>query len=273
MVKIIGGKELEAIDSANAENNSIFLDASDDVIKIKDNNGNVKTAGDNRYDVSATYSDYDDFTSKFAFAELITSSSAGEEERGLDSDAYDGYGNRASYSIPDHQSDPRPSTPIVKAYMIGGRVSRTGKDYTEAGSNIQFYPFKGYIKPNDSNDYEVQVDIEIYDHDGTDYYSYGGCEISGNDSNIVTPGTSESERSVISNYTLKFSKSGDTYSIVINDGSTDTTLASGSDSSTLYLQYTAQGLSSDSTRSGKTLIHPTSVNVNSGNVFVMVRDD
>jgi len=41
MVKIIGGKELEAVTASNVENNSIFLDASDNKIKIKDNSGTV----------------------------------------------------------------------------------------------------------------------------------------------------------------------------------------------------------------------------------------
>lgn len=42
MVKLLSGKQFEAIDSSNAENNSIFLDSADNIIKIKDNSGNVK---------------------------------------------------------------------------------------------------------------------------------------------------------------------------------------------------------------------------------------
>jgi len=65
MVKVIGGKAFQAISSANAENNSIFLDSSDDILKTKDNSGSVAKIGDvaafwldsDRYDV------YDDFES------------------------------------------------------------------------------------------------------------------------------------------------------------------------------------------------------------------
>ena len=39
MVKITNGKEFEAVASSAVENNSIFLDSSDNVIKIKDNSG------------------------------------------------------------------------------------------------------------------------------------------------------------------------------------------------------------------------------------------
>lgn len=41
MVKIIDGKEFEAITASNAENNSIFLDSSDNKLKTKDNSGSV----------------------------------------------------------------------------------------------------------------------------------------------------------------------------------------------------------------------------------------
>ena len=41
MTKIIGGKELGAVTAANVENNSIFQDASDNIIKVKDNSGTV----------------------------------------------------------------------------------------------------------------------------------------------------------------------------------------------------------------------------------------
>lgn len=45
MVKIIGGKKFEAIASADAENNSIFLDNTDNLIKIKDNTGSIIDVG------------------------------------------------------------------------------------------------------------------------------------------------------------------------------------------------------------------------------------
>ena len=45
MVKIQGGKEFVAIASSDAENNSIFLDTSDDKLKQKDNDGSVKSFG------------------------------------------------------------------------------------------------------------------------------------------------------------------------------------------------------------------------------------
>jgi len=41
MVKIISGKEFEAVDSANVDNNSIFLDSVDNILKLKDNTGNT----------------------------------------------------------------------------------------------------------------------------------------------------------------------------------------------------------------------------------------
>ena len=41
MVKIQGGKKLEAVTASNVENNSIFLDDNDNKIKIKDNSGNT----------------------------------------------------------------------------------------------------------------------------------------------------------------------------------------------------------------------------------------
>ena len=41
MVKIISGKEFEAVDSANVDNNSIFLDSSDNILKMKNNSGEV----------------------------------------------------------------------------------------------------------------------------------------------------------------------------------------------------------------------------------------
>jgi hypothetical protein len=41
MTKIIGGKKFEPMDSANVDNNSLFLDQSDMKIKQKDNSGSV----------------------------------------------------------------------------------------------------------------------------------------------------------------------------------------------------------------------------------------
>lgn len=43
MTKIQGSKEFEAMASADADNNSIFLDTSDDKLKLKDNSGNSST--------------------------------------------------------------------------------------------------------------------------------------------------------------------------------------------------------------------------------------
>lgn len=43
MVKIISGKSFEAVSSTEVPNNSIFLDSSDNKIKIKDNSGNIKS--------------------------------------------------------------------------------------------------------------------------------------------------------------------------------------------------------------------------------------
>ena len=45
MVKIIGGKELEAVASTSAPNNSVFLDIADNAIKIKDNVGSILQFG------------------------------------------------------------------------------------------------------------------------------------------------------------------------------------------------------------------------------------
>ncbi len=41
MSKIIGGKEFEAVSASSVDNNSIFLDTVDNVIKMKDNSGTV----------------------------------------------------------------------------------------------------------------------------------------------------------------------------------------------------------------------------------------
>jgi len=41
MTNIIGGKEFIAVTAANVENNSIFLDVADNVLKIKDNSGEI----------------------------------------------------------------------------------------------------------------------------------------------------------------------------------------------------------------------------------------
>ncbi len=41
MTNIIGGKEFEAVTAANVDNNSIFLDTSDNILKLKDNGGNI----------------------------------------------------------------------------------------------------------------------------------------------------------------------------------------------------------------------------------------
>ena len=45
MVKIIGGKELEAVTAASVPNNSIFLDDADNIIKVKTNSGVVEELG------------------------------------------------------------------------------------------------------------------------------------------------------------------------------------------------------------------------------------
>ena len=64
MVKIIGGKEFTAMTSAEAENNSIFLDSSDNIIKKKDNSGNVSAVGGAVWYIdSNSYDVYDDFES------------------------------------------------------------------------------------------------------------------------------------------------------------------------------------------------------------------
>jgi len=41
MTKLIGGKEFIAVTATNVENNSIFLDTADNLLKLKDNSGNV----------------------------------------------------------------------------------------------------------------------------------------------------------------------------------------------------------------------------------------
>lgn len=51
MSKIIGGKELAPVIAANVENNSIFLDVSDNIIKMKGSSGNVKAVNDGIYSI------------------------------------------------------------------------------------------------------------------------------------------------------------------------------------------------------------------------------
>ena len=45
MVKITGGKQFVACDSDDVENNSIFLDSSDNILKKKDNSGVISVLG------------------------------------------------------------------------------------------------------------------------------------------------------------------------------------------------------------------------------------